>query len=361
MSAKNQGGDGKTRTYKAPPIKTDANGNKYVTLRKKKVLLSTILAKLNKERKRLGVELIKSITKGNLKSMLLELCKEDLLQSEVAIAKTKKKKEKKPLVKEAKLPVPKSKTLVVLDTTTEKKIKKVKKEMKDVETQVDEVVKAVDKLPDSGLESKNQERTSVEEERKNVFKETGVTSQQQKEEAGIGFGQDGGMITDDNEALMTHQIDTIMKKYPNYKGTIAKDQLSTLVDTVTKQSRGGAIVNLDNSNQSGSHWTGLFWDGRPNGSNSIEYYDSFGRQPPDVIMNGMKKLNKVLQPDQYLKIKVNGKAKQDKNSVACGYHSISFIMDRFRGKGFSQATGFDCIDKNEQKMEMLQDKFEYML
>lgn len=174
-------------------------------------------------------------------------------------------------------------------------------------------------------------------------------------------GQGGGLMTNPDDALDNTQIDKIMNKYRGFKGTFPKDHFYKAIREITPKSRGGAVLNLDPSDEPGSHWIAAFWDGRPNGSHTVEYVDSFGRDPPKEIKDDLLRIPKKLEADEHLKLKVNGVKKQDPKSVSCGFHAVNFLMNRFRGHPFSKATGFKSIDKNEKHMDDLKRKFDFML
>lgn len=68
------------------------------------------------------------------------------------------------------------------------------------------------------------------------------------------------------------------------------------------------IINLDNSNGNGTHWTSLFY----HPLNSY-YFDSYGFVPPLEV-------EKKIKPYIY-----NDADIQDFNSEACGYYALAFI------------------------------------
>lgn len=158
--------------------------------------------------------------------------------------------------------------------------------------------------------------------------------------------------------LYSTEIDKIMSKLPNYLGTISSDQIvSQIVPRVKPKSRGAFVMNLDKHNQKGSHWVAVYFDARDNGSNSIEYYDSYGTPPTKDFMRQIKYLAEALNAQNYLQLKVNRIKEQTDDSYNCGWHSARFIMDRFRGRPFRECTGFDDSMKSEQNIETFKQKF----
>ena len=83
---------------------------------------------------------------------------------------------------------------------------------------------------------------------------------------GHGESSDGGLYDD--------QVDTIMSKFKDYKGTIMRDEIKTLLPHIEPRSRLAFIINTDPHDKPGKHWAA---------SNSLEYFDSFGRSIPSDI------------------------------------------------------------------------------
>jgi len=97
-------------------------------------------------------------------------------------------------------------------------------------------------------------------------------------------------------------IDICKEKGLPLNDILMRDQIK---DNITY---GYTIINLNNSNQDGSHWTVVCF------TPLISYYfDSFGFVPP-------LELDEIIKPYKY-----NDKDIQDLNSEACGYYCIAFI------------------------------------
>jgi hypothetical protein len=76
---------------------------------------------------------------------------------------------------------------------------------------------------------------------------------------------------------------------------------------------GNYIINLENSNQSGSHWTCFIKD-----KNNVYYYDSFGVVPPQIIHDISLKNN--------LNLFYIDKHDQNIDSTSCGWWCIAFLF-----------------------------------
>lgn len=162
--------------------------------------------------------------------------------------------------------------------------------------------------------------------------------------------------------LYNDEIDKIMSHYKDYLGTIMRDGIKYILPYVTKHSRVAFIINTDRSNQPGRHWCAVYIDGRsgPESSNSLEWYNSFGDKMPQDILDDCKLIVKIIKPESvFLKLKQNNVVQQNSNSQNCGFFCIRFLIDKFRGKSFSQCTGFDQDSKihdstrNEKEIEKI--------
>jgi hypothetical protein len=160
-----------------------------------------------------------------------------------------------------------------------------------------------------------------------------------------------------NSMLYTDQIDNMMSIYPEFLGTVARDQIKDIIPKIKPHTRGGFVMNTDPSSKGGQHWVAVFFDGRPNGSHSIEYFDSYGEEPPLEILAELEKIKDKLKVTYPMKLKVNQIKQQRANSFTCGYHSIGFLKDRFQGKRFREVTKFDDSRQGEKNAKNLAKKY----
>ena len=164
-----------------------------------------------------------------------------------------------------------------------------------------------------------------------------------------------------DRGLSEIDIDKIMSKYPEYLGTVASDEIEKL--KIPHQGRFGFVMNLDKRKDKGSHWVSVFGDARPSGSSSIEYYNSFAEPPTADFMKQIKQVVSKMDGSTYLKFKENKIVQQDDNSSNCGYFATKFLIDRFRGKPFAEASGYDDHIKGEKDIEKFKKSmpdFKYM-
>jgi hypothetical protein len=126
------------------------------------------------------------------------------------------------------------------------------------------------------------------------------------------------------DGLDTDQIDKYLRSEANFKGVFPCDQIPDFPDNEY-----AVIINVDNSNLPGSHWTALVI----RGSNGY-YFDSFGRYydnrsfPADYI----RYLSKICVDK---KMKFNDKVLQSFHSNTCGEFCIYFIKQLDKNIKFS--------------------------
>jgi hypothetical protein len=158
---------------------------------------------------------------------------------------------------------------------------------------------------------------------------------------------------DDNgfEGLYDNQINAMMAKYPGYKGCISYDQMPLVTkETSELDDVISFVMNLSEAHKPGTHWVAVFID--PYKDKSIEYFDSFARDPPATFQMNIYPLIEKLDIPYYLKFKNNKIVQQDDNLYTCGYHCINFLADRYAGNKFKEITHYDkkIINNAENKL-----------
>ena len=84
-------------------------------------------------------------------------------------------------------------------------------------------------------------------------------------------------------------------------------------------SAGSLILNMDDSNGNGTHWTSLFIS-----NNCSYYFDSFGLPPPNEVVNFCLTKNRV-----YSSFKI-----QKPEEVICGHYCIYMLYKLSGGSKF---------------------------
>ena len=108
---------------------------------------------------------------------------------------------------------------------------------------------------------------------------------------------------------------------------ICKERKIPLINVIAKdeemllKKNGNYIINLQNHNQKGSHWTALVMT-----KTDCIYMDSFGQPPPQEVEDFLK--NKYKKEN----ISYNTMIIQDMNSTYCGYFCIAFLKSNKENK-----------------------------
>ena len=103
---------------------------------------------------------------------------------------------------------------------------------------------------------------------------------------------------------------------------------------------GNYIINLENSNQSGSHWTCFIKD-----KDDIFYYDSFGIVPPQNLYNIALKNS--------LNLYYIDKHDQNLEATSCGWWVVSFLyyMNNTNGNMLNNMKKFDKKFNNKKTID----------
>ena len=100
-----------------------------------------------------------------------------------------------------------------------------------------------------------------------------------------------------------------------FRGVISRDEIPSI------SNKGYYICNLNDSTQTGSHWVGIHIK-----VNIVEYFDSFGLNAPEelVELTNRLRLNYLYNSTQY----------QALTSVLCGYYCLYFVNESYRGSSY---------------------------
>lgn len=123
-----------------------------------------------------------------------------------------------------------------------------------------------------------------------------------------------------------------------FGGVFSRDNLPKKIE------KKSYVVNMDTEDQSGTHWVCVH-----NLTDKCIYFDSFGIDPPPLIIDFMKTSDKQLMN--------NDKRIQDLKSIACGYFCIYIIDQLNLGRSYiSVLLDFDNNLKKNDKI--IEDKVE---
>lgn len=165
-------------------------------------------------------------------------------------------------------------------------------------------------------------------------------------QSGTGNGDENGLY---GSQIMEIMDKLGINKKKGFMGVFAANQIPNITAQVNSgMHRVSFIMNLDPSSKPGIHWVAVYIDTKHD--RSLEYYDSFGRDPSESFMRDILGLINALEPGTYLKFKVNRIIEQRANSTNCGYFACKFLVDRYDGVPFKECTGYSQVIKNEKSI-----------
>lgn len=162
------------------------------------------------------------------------------------------------------------------------------------------------------------------------------------------FGE--GKYSNWRKGLYDTQIHKIMEnKAKRFVPVIMSDEIPTLLPYVSPKTKEfGFIINSTSSKTSGQHWRAVFID-VPN--SEIDYYDSLVSQPTKEFLRDIKLLVDKINPNTYMKLKINMIKQQADDTENCGFFSCAFLINRFKNKPFKNASFADKSDIGEYEIE----------
>jgi len=180
--------------------------------------------------------------------------------------------------------------------------------------------------------------------------ETGTTGDEKTETVPAVVAQFPGNGYDGN-GLYNDEIEEVAKKrIKDYVPVIAADEINQLPKYVARgDKRFGFIINTNPSTSDGSgkdgmrpgHWRSVYINNEDDFP-TVEYFDPLceGKMPPDLVKMS-RKIAFRMNPEVLFKYKQSMIRRQSKLTSNCGWHALQFLDDRFQGKPFSQASGYE--------------------
>ena len=152
-----------------------------------------------------------------------------------------------------------------------------------------------------------------------------------------GFGKGKG--------LLETELETVMRPYQQIGFNGVVSELNEIKDLSSNYV--SAIIHIPHDEQPNpgiveGHYVAIFID--TDCDMSAEYYDPFGEPMPAKLKNQLKQLIKRMNPSSMLKLKINGVTNQAAQSSNCAWHCVRFLLDRYRGKSFKEATDFSITE-----------------
>ena len=148
----------------------------------------------------------------------------------------------------------------------------------------------------------------------------------------------GGAGDSNSSGLYNDEIVHIMQELDSYhhgfRGVFPIDRISKIPAT-PKDNTLSFIANLSPLGEEGTHWVSCYINVD---KGVLEYYDSYGRDPPQLFLEQIKPLIDKLEPEIYLKFKINRIVQQRANSSNCAFFAIKFLLDRYANIPFKDCT-----------------------
>lgn len=193
-------------------------------------------------------------------------------------------------------------------------------------------------------------------------------SERLEDDAGVEKAGEGKAENED-KGLSDKEIDEIMEEKvseaasDSFRGVYSYDELDEIEDLPLDEPS-SLVINLDRSSGPGTHWVALWIDPRPK-TRSVEYFDSFGEEPPKRLAEKIQQLAKNNFDDlpELLKFKTNGVKRQSVSSPNCGFFAIEFISKRADGIPFNEATGYkqaSLVSEGEEKIRKVRHNFGFI-
>ncbi len=128
------------------------------------------------------------------------------------------------------------------------------------------------------------------------------------------------------------------------------DQILRFVQPHQKEPIGFVINDKTlNSPTHGKHWRSVFIS--PTDC-SVEFYDSLlENKIPKYLVEGLHKIVKKIDPSLLWKFKHNLVEMQNPKSANCGLFASHFLIQRFKGKSFNEATLYKDYKKTKERQE----------
>ena len=229
----------------------------------------------------------------------------------------------------------------------------------------DELIDLVKAKLDSGMLDPDNAKIIAEAEGREQDKQATVNLEDLESDQPIdrssppvpGEAEQKGDGKNEDDGISNFKIDNIMNKFPQYLGTIGKDQVLTqILPKVKEKSKGGFIINTDPINKKGEHWQAVYFDACNGGDYEINFFDSYADPADERLLSDLKQIAEKLNAKLLLKYKDNRIALQNERSSNCGWFCIKFLTDRFRGKPFIDASGFSNVMKGEKEIRKFKEQ-----
>ena len=186
---------------------------------------------------------------------------------------------------------------------------------------------------------------------KPILNEVPLPPRRAKTEPGFYSKNAGAGISNSSPGLYNVEVSKLMSRFKSrgFLGVYSIDQLDAIEPPANKNQI-SFIMNTVPHDVKWGHIVAVLID---KGRDTLEYFDSFGEQPPAIFRRNIRALLDKMGMKSPVQLKVNLVRLQRVNSSTCGPYAISFLIKRYNGKSWKEASGFDkfvSILKEEKKM-----------
>lgn len=191
----------------------------------------------------------------------------------------------------------------------------------------------------------------------NIKEETQKQTEQEenKEEPKEGNSRYKNFLPDGIDDM---KLSEMMDPFKDFAGVVASDELNKITEHVKDNDMNnfGFIYAISKRNTKGpTHWCSCYID-RDQGSCEI-----FDPQPivgmSKIFKHNLQKMIEDIGVDHYLRLKENQNMFQAEDSNTCGLHSAIFLMKRFNGIPYFQATHPQSVDMNEKECKNIYSQY----
>lgn len=224
-----------------------------------------------------------------------------------------------------------------IEKAREESIKRAKENIKDDTNEVHNKIK--NKFKSTDVDDIQDDDWGNDEQQDESQKETQKETQDESQQETPSQEGNGKMIS--NRALSNFEIEDMMRKYNKngFKGVYALDMIDKIKLNKNDNKFSFIMNTLPSTSNIVGHWVAVNING-----DTIEYFDSFGENPDKSFLPKLAKILRKWKPGNIYQLKINNVKWQKDNSNRCGWHSMRFLIDRYNGKSFKEATKFKIIE-----------------
>lgn len=139
-------------------------------------------------------------------------------------------------------------------------------------------------------------------------------------------------------------LDAVPRDFDDFaQWNFSNKDYNNFTDNGIKKTKFGVIFNNDKSNQSGSHWTALYFDMN---KKQIYFQDSVGNKPKEEFIRLMDSVEKQMGKGVDRRF---SETRHQRENSECGVYSLSFILRLLNNESFDSIENNVLPDKDVNK------------